>query len=920
MLDASHAGIAPLIGRTSEMRTLTALLEGIEAGKGALVLRGEPGIGKSRLLAEVAAIAQARGIAVLAAAGVQSETEIAFSGLHQLLRPIRGRAENLPPGQRAALDAAFGVSGDEAPELFQIAMATLDLVADSAAMTPTLLVVDDAHWVDEPSAAALAFVARRLEAEPAVLLVAVRDGFPSPFVDGGQPELHLAALDADASNLLLDHYSDGLRSAARRRLLGEASGNPLALIELPLGALGRDREAASAALPLTERLEQAFAARIADLPRDTQVLVLIASLHDDDGVDEILQAGSLVAGRPLPIALLQPAADAAIVELDVNTVRFRHPLVRSAVSQSTDVPLRRAAHEALAEVLADEPERAVWHRAALISGTHEDVAAQLEAAAQMARRRGATAVALTAMGRAAELSAAVEQPRRLLAAALFAFELGAPETVAALLREVNALDPSPPDRARALWIEEVSRAGPIPDGDRVPELIAAAERAGASGDRDLHADLLWLVASRAWWVQAEPRIQEQIVAAAHRLGRPDDGDPRLLAIHAYADSAAQAVPVITALRAAAAGPARDADSARYLGHGAIVIGAFDLAADFCADAEEGLRETGRLGHLPAVLTLRSMVTAWLGEWEVALPAAAEARRLATELGQPLWSAGADIAESTIAGIRGDAQTAEATAARAEAVLVPLRANHLVAMCQGARMLAANGAARHAEAFASAERLFTPNDPAHHRHMAFLHMAEYAEAALHAGRSEDGRRRLREVEEAVARWPSMWIQLGVRHARALLAESADEAEARFQEAFAALPARAPFYRARLSFAYGQWLRRQRRIADSRAPLRSARDAFDALGCASWGDQARRELRASGESSRRRDPAARDELTAQELQIAQLAAEGLTNREIGARLYLSHRTIGTHLYRIFPKLGITTRGELAGALASPSVTRE
>jgi hypothetical protein len=509
MLDASHAGIAPLIGRTSEMRTLTALLEGIEAGGGALVLRGEPGIGKSRLLAEVAAIAQARGIAVLAAAGVQSETEIAFSGLHQLLRPIRGRAENLPPGQRAVLDAAFGVSGDEAPELFQIAMATLDLVADSAAMTPTLLVVDDAHWVDEPSAAALAFVARRLEAEPAVLLVAVRDGFPSPFVDGGQPELHLAALDAGASNLLLDHYSDGLRSAARRRLLGEASGNPLALIELPLGALGRDREAASAALPLTERLEQAFAARIADLPRDTQVLVLIASLHDDDGVDEILQAGSLVAGRPLPIALLQPAADAAIVELDVNTVRFRHPLVRSAVSQSTDVPLRRAAHEALAEVLADEPERAVWHRAALISGTHEDVAAQLEAAAQMARRRGATAVALTAMGRAAELSAAVEQPRRLLAAALFAFELGAPETVAALLREVNALDPSPPDRARALWIEEVSRAGPIPDGDRVPELIAAAERAGASGDRDLHADLLWLVASRAWWVQAEPRIRSR---------------------------------------------------------------------------------------------------------------------------------------------------------------------------------------------------------------------------------------------------------------------------------------------------------------------------------------------------------------------------------------------------------------------------
>src|SRR3954451_8047704 len=236
MLDAPRTGIGPLIGRAAELAGLTALLDGIETGGGALVLRGEPGIGKSRLLAEVSGIAQDRGIAVLAAAGVQSETEIAFSGLHQLLRPIRGRAENLASGQRATLDAAFGVSEDEAPELFRIAMATLDLVADSAATRPTLLVVDDAHWVDAPSAAALAFVARRLEAEPAVLLAAVRDGFPSPFVDGGLPVLQLPALDADASNTLLDHYSDGLGSAARHRLLREAGGNPLALIELSAGA------------------------------------------------------------------------------------------------------------------------------------------------------------------------------------------------------------------------------------------------------------------------------------------------------------------------------------------------------------------------------------------------------------------------------------------------------------------------------------------------------------------------------------------------------------------------------------------------------------------------------------------------------------------------------------------------------------
>jgi ATP/maltotriose-dependent transcriptional regulator MalT len=238
---------------------------------------------------------------------------------------------------------------------------------------------------------------------------------------------------------------------------------------------------------------------------------------------------------------------------------------------------------------------------------------------------------------------------------------------------------------------------------------------------------------------------------------------------------------------------------------------------------------------------------------------------------------------------------------------------IVAMAQFGRVSAALGASRHEDAYQAAERLFNPTDPAHHPAMASWIIGDLAEAALHAGRVDDARARVAHIEAATGDDPTVWIALGLRHARALLADD-EEAEERFREALDADLGRWPFQRARLLLAHGKWLRRQRRITESRTPLRDARDAFDALGCTAFSDQARRELRASGEASRRRDPAARDQLTAQELQIAHLAAEGLSNREIGQRLFLSHRTIGTHLYRIFPKLGITARGELGAALSA------
>lgn len=418
-----------------------------------------------------------------------------------------------------------------------------------------------------------------------------------------------------------------------------------------------------------------------------------------------------------------------------------------------------------------------------------------------------------------------------------------------------------------------------------------------------------------------PTARRVLIEAADRLGDPESADLRILAIQAYADPFGKAPAILERLREAAADVHHDTDAARFLGPAAVAVGAFDIAATFLGEAVEGLRTQGRLGHLPRMLTLQGNMAAQVTDWGVAIPAAEEARRLATELREPQWVAAADTVDSIIAGIRGDqdaaeraAAQAERAAAQAERIAVPTGANITVAFAQFGRIFAALAAGRHADAYEAAERLFDPVSPAHHPVIACWLIGDLAEAALRTDRIDEARTRVKQVEAASGDISGTCIAVGLRHARAVLAQGPEEAAGRFDEALGADLPHWPLQRARLLLAYGQWLRRQRRIADSRAPLRDARDAFEAMGCAAWGDQARRELRASGESSSRRDLAARDQLTAQELQIAQLAAQGLSNRDIAQRLYLSHRTIGTHLYRIFPKLGITSRGELRSALSA------
>src|SRR5215216_4739651 len=805
MLGMARDEATPLLGRLEEQSLLTSLLDDVAIRGQALVLHGEPGIGKSRLLAEAERTARERGMAVLATTGVQSEAHLPFAGLHQLLRPVRDRASELRDLQRAALDAAFGLTDEAAPEPFRIAMAALDLLSDVAADAPLLLVVEDAHWLDGPTADVLAFVARRIGSDPILVLAAFRDGYRSVLGEAGLPEHEVVGLDETTAAGLLDAAVPELPIGARTRVLREAGGNPLAILELP-AVVGRHEEEhwVSGGLPLTSRLERAFADRVGDLPDATRLLLLVAALSDEDRVDEVLAASTAVAGTAVDLDAAGPAVAAGIVDAGLQRLRFRHPLIRSAVAQSASLVQRRRVHEALADVLHDQPDRRAWHRAALLSGEHEDIALELDEAGARARRRGAVPVAVAAMRRAAELGEPASRSRRLLAAAGLAVELGRRDVVTPLLHQVSQLDVGPLDRARVTWVEETALTRPL-DAERFKSLIAAAEQAGAAGDHDLHVDLLWLVASRAWWVDPGAEVRRALIDASSRLGDANAEDPRVFAVHAYADPLGHAAEVLARLRSVASGQRLDTDAARFFGPAALVVGAFDLGRDFLAAAVDGLRTEARLGHLPRLLTLYSGMAARIGDWDVAIPAAEEARRLSEELAEPQWAAAADTVVSLVAAMRGDEEQAELMAARAEAVAEPVGANITMAFAQFGKVLAALAAGRHGEAYASADRLFKPDDSAYHPVISSWLIADLAEAARHIDRLEAARARVAEVEASAGERPGTWIALGLRPARALVAEPT-QASDRFVEALASDLTRCSFHEAGVHHTYAKGIPR------------------------------------------------------------------------------------------------------------------
>jgi DNA-binding CsgD family transcriptional regulator/tetratricopeptide (TPR) repeat protein len=914
-LTAATRSASLLRGREQDIALIDKLIDRIDQGGSTLVISGEPGIGKSALLEVAKHRASEHGAFVLSMTGLLAEVHLPFAALEQALRPLMKRDVDLVPRQRSALLAAFGMHDEiGGPDIFLVALATLTLLTESATRKPILLVADDAQWLDQATYDVLAFIARRLSSDPVVLLVAMRDGFNRLLGDASTLRLRLSGLDEADAEHLLDTHAPGLPAELRSRFLKESSGNPLALVELPRGE--RATEAGDAPwLPLTGRLERAFSSRLSDLPHTAQTLLFVTAENDGTALHEILSAGEAVLGERVGINALAPAVDAKLIEIDGTEVRFRHPLVRSAMHQAADLTTRQRIHAALAAVIRDQLDRQLWHRAAATIGPDDELAGEYDRMAGRALRRGAVAMAIEVLENAARLSSSARaKSDRLLRAAELAADLGQPELMERLLRQADTDESDQLAPARIAWCREISQPPAVNDPAKILALIGFAAQAYAAGAADLASNLLWRAAQRCWWSNASDELRERVLAAANRLELPK-ADPRLIAISAYVEPLRRGGDLYVQLQSLVETRQNDPAVARILGSTANVIGTFDISVSLLTESSAALRAQGRLSDLARVLFALGWAETEVGDWTGAMREAQESVSLAEETSGIPWIAAATILKARLAGMQGNLEQSEAHAAQAEGLALPVGASFLLAMLQIARGISAIGAGRHWEAYEHLRRLFVSADPAFNTGLQFFGLADFVEAAVFSGNAEAARGVIDEIERVAAPMPVPWVETMLHYGRALLA-APEDAEKFFLQGLGPAAKKWPFLRARLLLAYGGWLRRQRRSANARAPLREARDVFDALGASPWSDRAREELRASGETSRRRTEQVWEKLTPQELHIAQLGVEGLSNKEIGARLYLSHRTVGYHLHRIFSKTGITSRSGLRSILASIS----
>ncbi len=564
--------------------------------------------------------------------GVPAEVHLPFAALEQALRPLMKQAARLVPRQRSALLTAFGMQHDvAAPDIFLVALATLSLLSEGAARRPILLVADDAQWLDQETHDVLAFVARRLSSDPVVLVVAMRDGFNRSLGDASTLRLRLAGLDdADASRLL-EACAPGLSPDLHSRFLNEARGNPLGLLELPRSERAADARDARW-LPLTERLEWAFSARLSDLPDATRTLLFVAAENDGTSLHEILSAGEAVLGERVGSDALAPAVAARLIEIDEAGVRFRHPLVRSAMHQTADPAIRQQIHAALAVTVRDQLDRFLWHRAAATIGPDDELAAEYDRMGARALQRGAVAMAIEILENAARLSSTAKaKSDRLLRAAELAADLGQPELLERLLRQAELDESDQLAPARIGWCREISQPPMVDDPARIPALIGLAAQAQAACARDLASNLLWRAAQRCWWSNASRDARASILAAAKHLASPET-DPRLIAISAYAEPLHLGGAVLNRLQGLAGMKGGDPAAMRILGSTANVIGAFDLGASFLTEAAAVLRDQGRLSDLARVLFAQAWAEMELGDWMGAMRNAEESVRLAEETG------------------------------------------------------------------------------------------------------------------------------------------------------------------------------------------------------------------------------------------------------------------------------------------------
>jgi DNA-binding NarL/FixJ family response regulator len=884
------------------------MLDGARSGGGgAVLLRGAPGIGKSALLASAQTRASAAGFTVARVFGEPARSDVPYAGLQQFAYSLGVKADVLAGPQRSALARALEAGDATVPDVFLVGLATLNLVVEAAARAPVLLVADDIHWLDEPTISILAFIARRVRTEPVLLLGAAREGYRERLTADELTTLPLPPLsDADAGSFL-DMIAPSLPPSARRQVLSEAAGNPLALTELSR-VVSSGYATSAETLPLTERLERAFTDRLATLPGPATALLRMAAVNDSPALAEIVAAARAWKGAEIGPADLDSAVSAMLVDVVGTEVRFRHALMRSAIHQSMTAADQRAAHAVLAQVLpASQEDRRIRHEAAATALPDESVAARLAAAAGRAARRGGVAAAVDALARAAALSEDPEaRTERLLRAADFAVELGQRDTVNRLLDQAAGSGLSAQQHVKVSWLRGSFDEGLRQQASNATMLTALAEEVAASGDVTLAVRILWSAAQLCFWSDPGRRVRQLVLEAAERLPL-DELDPWLLAILAYVAPISRGAVVMDRARRVVPSAGDDGRAYRMLSTGALLCGAFELCRDFSAAAAIPLRTQGRLGLLARVVGAEAWSAVVVGDLSAAIVACDESRRLARETTQQLMYALMSATAAKLAALRGETTEALALADEAEEIGLPAGARPVLATALMARGLAALGEGRFDEAYGHLRRLHDPADPAFQMALRLTSLADLVDAATHCGRTEQVRPIVTELAETAAHTPAPVLHADLRLAHAMLATDED-AEALFDAALRADLSAWPLSRSRTQLAYGEWLRRHRRAVESRDHLRAARDMFDALGAIPWSERARRELRAAGEASRHRDPDVRDQLTPHELQIAQLAAEGLTNREIGQRLYLSHRTVSSHLHRIFPKLGVTSRSEL------------
>ena len=820
-----------------------------------------------------------------------------------------------PARQARALRGALGLDANPvAPDPLLTGAAVLTLLSDLSERSPVLVVADDAHWLDRSSLDAVAFAASRLDAERVVLVLGARGQAPPPAFDRGFPELRLDPLPAADAGRLLDGQPRPPRGRARAQVIAQAAGNPMALIELA-NVVADDpaasRRWAAEPLPPTDRLRAVISSRYAALPEQARAALLLAAVADGPDVGAAARQGGGSDAQTLA-----PAEQLGMIKVDQAGVHFSHPLIRSAIYHSAPFAQRAAAHRQLAEVLHDQPDRRAWHLAAAALPPDEQVAALLEATATQAQRRGGAAAAALAMERAAELSPdPEEQARRLVTAASAAVPTGQADWVQELTARALAVTADPALRLAARHDAGWALAYSGRRNAALPTLISVAEEAS----RDQPA-LAWDALSDAAIVVYHSGAPASCLAVSRALGGMENrggagAESHRLWIRACADPFGSRNERVASLREISRSPL-DEPALWRVGSAAWLLDESDLAITLLQDAMQRLRAPGSGGTSGPGLTALGWLYVDTGRWDEAQEAAAEAARLAEANQMELVAAAADAIAATVFAFRGDSSAARAHTDRALAIADQADSGLIAARARRALGIAALADGSHLLAFRQLRQLFSEEGVPVHNLFSYLGLADLAAAAIRADRRREGQDVLERALNNLDGTVSPRLEQLIARARGILADPA-RAGAHFDRGLCG-PAgeQWPFERAQLRLDHAEWLRRRRRINDAKPVLTEVLATFRRLGAWSWARRAEAELRACGVAVPGAERDALQELTPQQRQIVRLASEGLTNREIGDRLFLSPRTVGSHLYRSYPKLGVADRHQLRDVITRTS----